>query len=352
MRHPVINGTLFEAGRSRARPGRLVVDDNGITRFIDDANEVRVLGAFSSIAVSDRLGSVPRVLSLPDGGRFETLDNDGIDDLRNALNDHSWLSFSLAHVARIEHSIVIASIAAVILLAFAGLAYWAGIPFVAKQVAFAVPEELLEEPGDRMARYIYETITIPSQLPDVRQAELQTMFDELAQAAGSPHRYEMRVRTTDDGMVNAFALVDGTIVMLDELIKVAGNDDEIRAVMAHEIGHVEERHALRGVLQASSISLMLMAVFGDASGAIDMLLNFPVLVMLQSYSRKFEREADRYAVDLMAQIGRDPAALATMLERMTAGCGEECKEAGWLSSHPGIDERAANIRALAADKAR
>lgn len=349
MSYPVITGTLFEAGRSRALPGRLTVDPDGITRFIDEEGQARVLGAFSSIKVSDRLGSVPRALNLPDGSRFETPDNDGVDDLRNALNDHSWLSFSLAHIARIEHSVVIASLSAVILLAFAGLAYWAGIPFVAKQVAFAVPEELLEEPGDRMARYIYEKTTIPSNLPEERQAELRVMFDELAQAAGSPQRYQMKVRTTKNNMVNAFALVDGTIVMLDGLINAAATDDEIMAVMAHEIGHVEERHALRGVLQASAISLLLMAVFGDASGAIDMLLNFPVLVMLQSYSRKFERESDIYAVDLMARIGRDPAALASMLERMTESCGEACRESGWLSSHPGIDERAAEIRARASE---
>ena len=191
--------------------------------------------------------------------------------------------------------------------------------------------------------------TIPSNLPEERQAELRVMFDELAQAAGSPQRYQMKVRTTKNNMVNAFALVDGTIVMLDGLINAAATDDEIMAVMAHEIGHVEERHALRGVLQASAISLLLMAVFGDASGAIDMLLNFPVLVMLQSYSRKFERESDIYAVDLMARIGRDPAALASMLERMTESCGEACRESGWLSSHPGIDERAAEIRARASE---
>lgn len=350
MSHPVIEATLFEPGRSRAHSGKLVTDSQGQCRFIlDDTREVRELGAFRDFKISDRLASVPRVLTAPDGTRLETLDNDGIDDLRNDLDTHSWLSYTLAQVARIEHSARVAALSAIILVGFAAFTYWSIVPFAAKQVAFAIPEEMLDEPGDRASTFIYQRITIPSKLSRARQTELQDMFSEILSTRENPGRYTLRIRTTKDDMVNAFALPDGTIVMLDGLIKMAANDDEIMAVMAHEIGHVDERHSVRGVLQASALSLILLAVFGDASGAIDLLLNFPVLAMLQSYSREFEREADRAAIETMTALKRDPEALATMLERMTAQCGEACENAGWFSSHPGTKERAADIRKRARD---
>jgi Zn-dependent protease with chaperone function len=83
-------------------------------------------------------------------------------------------------------------------------------------------------------------------------------------------------------------------VITDDLVKIAKSDDEIIAVLAHEIGHVRGRHALRQLLQAAGISALAVAVLGDVSSFSAILGAAPALLHAK-HSRDFEREADTFA---------------------------------------------------------
>jgi Zn-dependent protease with chaperone function len=71
-------------------------------------------------------------------------------------------------------------------------------------------------------------------------------------------------------------LPGGYLVITDELIDLAKNNDEIVAVIAHELGHVKGRHALRQTLQGTVSGLIIIAITGDVSSIAS---GLPALMM-------------------------------------------------------------------------
>lgn len=179
------------------------------------------------------------------------------------------------------------------------------------------------------------------------RAALDRMTARLTEAGDL--QYELNVAVFDHRMVNAFAAPGGQIVLMRGLINRASNPDEVAAVLAHEIGHVEARDTTRNALRAAGSAGLLSMVFGDfagGSGAVvvaDATLN-------ASYSREAEAAADRYAMEMLATSGTDAAALATFfdslegLERMMPDLPV------YLSSHPDTKDRADAARAFAKDQ--
>ncbi|MCK7469253.1 MAG: M48 family metallopeptidase [Desulfosudis oleivorans] len=80
-------------------------------------------------------------------------------------------------------------------------------------------------------------------------------------------------------------------------------DDELLAVLAHEAGHVAHRHGVQRIIQDSLLAFAISAVTGDASGTSQLFLGLPVMLTELAYSRDFEREADRYALDTLRSPG-------------------------------------------------
>src|ERR1019366_6498522 len=89
---------------------------------------------------------------------------------------------------------------------------------------------------------------------------------------------------------------NGAIVMTDQLVQMAGNDQAVLGVLGHELGHLQRRHSLRHLLQALGVGVVLNLWIGDVSSA---LAAMPTFLLDQKYSRDFEREADQYAIDMM-----------------------------------------------------
>ena len=81
------------------------------------------------------------------------------------------------------------------------------------------------------------------------------------------------------------------------MVRLAQHDDELVAVLAHEVGHVIHRHGLRVIIQNSLLGFTLLAITGDAACSSELFLGLPVLLTQLAYSRTFECEADSYALD-------------------------------------------------------
>jgi Zn-dependent protease with chaperone function len=116
-------------------------------------------------------------------------------------------------------------------------------------------------------------------------------------------------------------------------------------VLAHELGHLRERHALRGLLQASAVGALVAVWVGDVGSVATAL---PAFVLEARYSRDFEREADAYAAAVLGANGLGTRPLADLLARLEASQGGPRPRGGlvaYLSSHPATAER---IRALGA----
>ena len=79
---------------------------------------------------------------------------------------------------------------------------------------------------------------------------------------------------------------------------MADNDNELIAVLFHEIGHLKHRHFLRRIIQDSMVTIVFASLFGNLETA-DLFLVAPTLFLDAAYSRQFEIEADRFAFEKM-----------------------------------------------------
>ena len=136
---------------------------------------------------------------------------------------------------------------------------------------------------------------------------------------------------------NAFALPGGTVVLLDELVAAARHDDEIAAVLAHEIGHLVEQHTMRHVLQTSGAGVIVAAVIGDVLSLSSYAAAVPAFLLDAGYSRAFEREADDFGLGLLDRAGIDRGHFVRFLTRMEQE--HPSGVPGFLSTHPRAEER-------------
>ena len=145
-------------------------------------------------------------------------------------------------------------------------------------------------------------------------------------------------------MQNAFTLPGGRIVFMRALIEQAQSPDEVAGVLAHEMGHVAHRDAMRAVIHAGGISFLVGTLLGDFTGAGALVIGSKFL-LTSRYSRRNETEADAFAIAVMTKAGGDVGALAQFLRRVARTPGERQLEI--LLTHPVTDDRVAAIERAA-----
>ncbi len=299
--------------------------------------------ATSDVRVSDRLGATHRHLYFPDGAQCETPDNDGIDAILATLGARNRSRLLDVWESRLGY--VAAALAITVVLAWAGVLY--GIPAAAREVAFALPDSAEQWLGQDALAKLDGWILAPTRLPPGRQRELRALFASLTADLEGAHAYRLEFRSSERLGPNAFALPSQVIVMTDALVELAHNDAELASVLAHEIGHLKQRHLMRRLLQESTTALLMVALTGDITTGVAAAL--PGLVVESSYSRDFEREADDFALELMKRRGLPPGAFADMLLRLEekrGGARPSGRQLGdYLSSHPATRERVERARA-------
>ena len=161
-----------------------------------------------------------------------------------------------------------------------------------------------------------------------------------------PGAEKVRAGVANAEMVNAVALPGGQVLLFDGLIQQAESAEELAGVLAHEVGHVRERHVMTALVRQFGLSA-LASGFGGGFGESAMALAG------MSYSRDAEREADEYARAQMARSDISPNGAAEFFERMVEERGGEEADAvvGWIATHPSGIERAKAFRASAKEGA-
>jgi len=286
------------------------------------------------VRISTRIAATPRWIYLPGGGACVTEDNDGVDRLVRERPTQRVLHRLEAHPAF--------AVLAVVLVA---ALFWAivdrALPFAAARVAEHIPTEAEATLGREALAGMEQFWLQPSQLAPQERAALAGKFESLAALAGEAPAYRLEFRSSPLIGANAFALPSGIIVLTDELVKLAQADEEVLAVLAHELGHVRHRHVMRRLLEGSAIALLVAGVTGDVASATSLAAAAPTLVLQTKFSRDNEREADAYAIDLLRRAGIEPRHFGAILARMEAQAPRGPMLPTFLSTHPATDERKA-----------
>lgn len=235
-------------------------------------------------------------------------------------------------------------------LALAGLAVVAfvfvGMPALSGPMARATPPALER----RMGESFEVQLSAPFRAckgDAAGQRALQALGRRLARETDSP--FDIRVRAVEAPFANAFALPGGPILVTDDLIRLAETPDELAAVVAHEVAHVERRHVMQAVWRTLGLGLVLDAVVGGGSGAGQQAVLLAGSFADLRYSRQAETEADARGMALLEAAGLSSQGMAPFFERMG---GEKLGSDAALvrelvSSHPDSLRRASVSRAMA-----
>jgi predicted Zn-dependent protease len=157
--------------------------------------------------------------------------------------------------------------------------------------------------------------------------------------------------------INAFAVPGGIIGIHTGIFTYANNEDQLSSIIAHEIGHLSQRHFARSMeaqRSASAITLagllatVIVSSQADTDAAIATLTTAQAISADKQlrYSRSNEQEADRQGIKILTKAGRDPGASADMLNNMLALSrykGNRLPE--FLLTHPVTERRVADTRA-------
>jgi predicted Zn-dependent protease len=160
------------------------------------------------------------------------------------------------------------------------------------------------------------------------------------------------VAMLDSNEINAFATSGGHIFITRGLVNVAKSEDELAAVIAHEVAHIQLQHGIKAI-RTSRITQALMITGTAAAGAatgmdVRELTNVfsesvgeIVLTLVNNgYSREQEYEADNTAMSLLASAGYNPSALIEMLKQLTTA--QRNASGGFSKTHPEPANRITN----------
>ena len=188
-------------------------------------------------------------------------------------------------------------------------------------------------------------------------AYLNEVGQVLAQFSTKPETFGgYHFLTLDSDDINAFAAPGGLILATRGLLKCCQTEDELAAVLAHEIGHVEKVHGLRAIKTGRlNSALTILAVeagknlageqLAEVTKAFDESINDISSTLLNSgYSRKLEYEADAAAVAILKQAGYTPGALVAMLENMQKNWDSSRKD--FAATHPAPADRIKELQKI------
>jgi predicted Zn-dependent protease len=172
----------------------------------------------------------------------------------------------------------------------------------------------------------------------------------IEQLPADARRMQWEVAVFEDDSPNAFALPGGKMGVHTGMVKLAENQDQLAAVIGHEIAHVLARHHAERISQqfATQTGVQLVSAMAGPQTATKQqlmgLLGLGAQVgILLPYSREQEREADVYGLDLMAKAGFDPRASVGLWQNMSAAAGQRAPE--FLSTHPAPASRINDLQA-------
>ncbi len=299
----------------------------------------------SEVEIGIRAGKhAPFFLHLPDGSQLIVTED--VEELEIALNEQLPVHrrFWVHRFETWQRSVLIA-LAFLIL----GLVFWftKGSDWAAAVVVEMIPPELESYLGEQILVGL-KRMGVSLRAPEAEEQPLADMFRRLARYAGFPdaHLYIM----PDTSMLNAFAIPGGYVVFTEAMVERYLKEDSdsvgvlaLAGVIAHELGHIRLQHTLRMLVKSALVASIFTVLTGDVSVVA---LGMAQQVLVLSYRRDYEEEADGYAIRLLLDNGVDPDPFLQLMADLAEEEPPEDVLPEFVRSHPYMSRRLARMRQI------
>jgi beta-barrel assembly-enhancing protease len=155
----------------------------------------------------------------------------------------------------------------------------------------------------------------------------------------------------DTPVQNAFAVPGGVVFVSRALVSILEDEAELAAVLAHEVGHVAAKHALKSTQRAQLLqgvgTITAASVGGDKGKKFASAINDMQGVLFdKGLDKEMEYEADAAALESTYRTGYDPSAMIRVLQKLQKlEASSKDKKGSWFSTHPPLAERIARLQA-------
>ena len=325
-----VNAKLYDGVSSK--------EHNVIIQFTNDnrimVEDFNIDLPISAVKIATRLGNTPRLIEFPNGIRCKCKDNDKIDEILKNLG------FKQSPIHKLEKSWKLAIGAFAIMFAAIVFMLTIGSEYTADALATIVPKGSLDYPSHQALKQLDKSYLKKSNLTKEKKEQIKKIF---AEVTGNNKRYKLHFRSSPIMGPNAFALPSGDIVLIDELVYLDKDKNlrGIEGVLAHEMGHVVYRHSLKGAIKGTIASAIIGYVAGDLSF---LATTIPTVLITTGYSRKFETQADSFAIKRMRELKVDTKPMANLFKNIDKYFEKKygkdtINTPGWLSTHPKTKDR-------------
>ncbi|MEG3640792.1 M48 family metallopeptidase [Magnetococcus sp. PR-3] len=340
----LLHGQHFNGQDSQSRPAQMELTDQGIMRFKDATGTLRSLYPHDR-SVSPPMGNTPMRIRFGEGEQFVT---EQIEDLQHYLAKHEEGRLERG-VHHMEQRWRWVTVSLLVVVAFIWGIFQYGIPWTAQLVTAMLPTSADQHLGKQSLKLLDYLAFKKTHLSDKDQTHYQKLFQQTV--ATLPKRehlpYTLHFRSAPKIGANALALPSGDMIVTDAFIKLLKTDQEFQSVLAHEIGHIYQRHSVKLVVRSALLSLTASMLIGDPSSSFnDIAMSAGLMVQQLSYGRSFESQADQFAITFMKAQQIPASAFVNILSRLEQSHRVKKKEQQGLeyfSSHPLTSKRIAHI---------
>lgn len=219
------------------------------------------------------------------------------------------------------------------------LLLWIGSDWIAEFAVSRIPVSWEESLGEAAHRQFLAGQTVLKQGPaaDAVQTITTRLTDQLRD---SPYKFHVEV--VESGVVNAFALPGGYLVVYSGLLKKAESPEEVAGVLAHEVNHVLKRHGMERIVKTIGLVAVVTILTGNQQGLAGIIQELGIELGTLKFGREQETEADVEGLRLLhrARIAGD--GMVAFFERLATQDGQQIEI---LSSHPVSEGRADRLKA-------
>ena len=321
-------GEYYDGKNPRPHPVTIVVHETYLflqgTKFTLDV-------PLSKLTVDPTVGSARTIIRLENDAEIHSSDREAVRALESKLKRSTPENIARCLENRLFYALGALVVTGIIIFS---LFRW-GLPALANYAAHTLPDETESFIGLKTLETLDRIYLDASKLPISTQKNINQKLHDLCSMQACP-KFELLFRNSTAMGANAFALPDHHIVVTDQLVEKAEHDEEIIAVLFHELGHIKEKHILRATFQSVGSGIILVMITGDISNYSDLAAGIPAMLLQQGYSRDMEDEADVFALNALQKAHISPQRFADILLRIAP---EDNATSSFLSTHPKVKER-------------